>query len=210
MEEEVKNIPFYKKWWFWLIILLIIIGKVNKNNVNKKNDSFDVVQIDVIKMIGDGQKHFNVRDNDSQYSNLYSEWPINFSFSKDSTFEILCHLEVCGEYKITGEWKDPNEIDFYNEKEFPYDIHKKATWLNKGKLYKVPLKYNSVSKLECETNTFVGHRESKLPDELYDFLIIQYSEEDKKYKPFLFSSYIANRDFSGRGTTEVPVFEMTK
>ncbi|MFN6091357.1 MAG: hypothetical protein ACK44N_02970, partial [Bacteroidota bacterium] len=109
MKEDVLNIPFYKKWWFWLIILLIIIGKVNNNNVNNNNDIVDVVQIDVIKMIGDGQKHFNVRNSDSQYSKLYSEWPINFSFSKDSSFEILCHLEVCGEYKITGKWKDPNE-----------------------------------------------------------------------------------------------------
>lgn len=203
---------FYEKWWFWAIFFILIIRACNKiiapspdNNLSNKKEE----KIDILKIIGI-DKHTFVKDNNERYATLYSEWPKNIKLNSDSTFNINCRLETCGDYELNGNWGEPIKIDFYNEKELPYDIRRNVDWMRKGELIKVPLSINPVDIKRCETNTIIGYRESLLPKEIYGFMLVHYSIEEKRYIPYLFSQYIVDKDFSGRGKTMVSIFDMSK
>lgn len=203
---------FYKKWWFWMIMFIIIVRACNKTNISAPNNKANKVQeskIDIIKILGTSAHTF-IKDSNERYASLYAEWPQNITLSIDSTFVIRCHLQTCGDYDMSGTWGEPIKIDFYDEQHLPYDIRRNAEWFRKGELIKVPLIFNPVDKKRCETNTFTGFRESLLPQEIYSFMLIHHSNEGNQYIPYLFSSFIANRDYSGRGTTMVSIFDMSK
>lgn len=212
MNSKTKWI-FYEKWWFWAIFFILIIRACSipdRQSPKKKVKLEQESKIDVIQILGTNA-HFFIKDSDETYARLYSEWPRNITLSSDSTFNINCHLKTCGDYDLNGTWGEPTKIDYYNDKQFPYDIRKNADWLSKGELIKVPMVINPVAKKRCETNTFSGFRESKLPNQLYGFLIIYYSKEDKTYIPYLFSSFLMlDDDYSGKGKIMVSIYDMSK